>query len=77
MARRKDLAALLSDAEQIVEDQDGTVSAGGLDALIEKYKQLKPILAVIVPMLAKLPFFSKLAPILLLLQTIIDGMSAE
>lgn len=73
MARRKDLAALLDDTQDILADDDGTVAASGLDGMIEQYKRLKPILALIVPMLGKLPFFAKLAPILTLLMTIVDS----
>lgn len=77
MARRKDLTALLNDAERVIDDPDGEVTASGLDGLIEKYKALKPIIAAILPLLKRLPVFAKIAPILELLITLVDGLSGS
>lgn len=75
MARRKDLGALLNDAKNVIDDPEGVVTAGGLDGLIEKYQKLKPILALMLPLLAKLPFFAKIAPIIELLMGIADSVT--
>src|SRR5512139_3834725 len=75
MAKRRDLVKLLNDAETIIDDPDGTVTAGGLEGLLDKYEKLKPLLALIIPLLSKLPFFSKLGPILTLLMSLVDGLT--